>query len=157
MADRPVATGLCMVRHAQTLANSHGQYLDDSDSLSPTGELQATLLARRLHESPIGLIVHSGSRRTIQTAAAVAALKPEMTVVEDPRLHEGQTGEWTGQPLGKRREEALRLGIPVWLLRPPGGESWLDIDQRVSSFLEDLILVYGAAHSLIVGQGRVIP
>jgi broad specificity phosphatase PhoE len=155
MTDRLAEAELYMVRHAQTMANWRGEYLDDSDPLSPVGKLQAALLARRVTGLSIGLIVHSGTLRTMQTAAAVAKLKPGAKVVEDLRLREGRTGKWTGQTLGNRLAEARRLNIPVWLVRPPGGESWVDIDERISAFSADLKTVYGTVHSLIVGQGRI--
>lgn len=144
-----------MVRHAQTVANARGKYTSESDPLSSIGELQASLLAERLQHLPLRLIVHSGSVRTAQTAAAVAALHPCLRVEQDTRLQEGRVGEWGGKKMGRRITEAQHLGIPVRMVRPPGGESWMDIDKRIAPFMDDILAAYGSAQALIVGQGRI--
>ncbi len=147
---------LYLVRHGQTTSNRDGRYVGQGDELTNVGILQAELLGRRLAHEPLEVAYLSGSTRTEQTLAAILRHRSDLAVRRDHELREGEVGGWLALGTGKRRQEASRLGIPVWQVRPPGGESWEDISVRVSALIERLRRKHlGDDGVLIVGHGRV--
>lgn len=144
-----------IVRHAQTAANARGEFLALAEPLSEAGRRQAGILATRLGGRSFDTLVHSGSERAVETARILLPAIWAGRVLEDPRTLEGDVGEWVGMRASRRAEVAAELKIPLWEVKPPGGESYVDIDARLQSLLTDIHSGAFGATVLLVGHGRV--
>ena len=60
-------------------------------------------------------------------------------LVLENRLREKCAGELEGMPLGSTSSAAKTKGVDSREFKPVGGESWLDVNKRVHSFLNDVI------------------
>jgi len=159
--DRPlVPPGLdatiVFLRHGESVYVAEGRFQGRSDSpLSPVGERQATLAARRLAAPsrppvlPIPTrppleIVHSPLARTARTAILVAegmASRPPLR--PDPGFVEIGQGAWEG--LTRAEVEARHAPLlAAWRSTPlaanaPGGERVIDVERRVEPALGALL------------------
>jgi hypothetical protein len=87
----------------------------------------------------------SDLKRTMDTAQAIYkhfkdSDRPEL--IPDMRLREKGGGVLEGQPLGKPGEMAKKLGIPMREYKPEGGESWIDVYNRIQDFTKDIVKKY---------------
>ena len=109
----PGATELLLVRHGESepavpgspfpLVDGHGD-----PALAPEGREQAEAVGRRLADQAIEAIYVTTLRRTVETAAPLAAATGLVPVVE-PDLREVGLGEWEG---GLLRQKAA-AGDPI--------------------------------------------
>ena len=131
---------LLLIRHGSTLDNEQQRYSGQSDvPLSLLGESQVALLGQQLAHEPIDTIVTSDLQRARSTGAAIAHYHP-VPVYEDPAIREISLGAWEGLAFAELRE-----GDPEayygWQnkplsVRPPGGETILQLRDRVVCALE---------------------
>lgn len=130
---------LVMVRHGETEANV-GRVLQGhlDNPLSERGYEQVTHLGKRLLQEKVEIIYSSDLRRAQATANAFAELA-QLPVSIDPRLRERSYGEFEGQPVTNYETALLAAKVSREAYAPRGGESLLDVEKRVSSFLEYLI------------------
>ena len=154
------------IRHGQTNWNAEGRYQGSRDiPLNDIGHGQAVkngLLLRRLFKrdnrnpndfswyvSPLG--------RTRETMDRIRAQfpQPQPSLTVDPRLTEISFGVYEGRlhtelgadvfpPAGDRDES-------FWMLRPPEGESYADLAERVSDFGSSL-----TGPSIVVAHGGLL-
>jgi len=151
---------LALVRHGESEANASGLLAGRADyPLTERGRAQAQAVAvavGRLAEREGGLVavVSSPASRALDTAAAVAAADgARATVVEiDERFAELDYGDLEGQPPG-----ALPLG--TWRrwredpeFRPGGGETLLEVHERVRRACLDLVPRAGAGLVVVVSH-----
>ena len=131
-----------LVRHGEAEGNRHHRLIGWSDvELTDIGHRQARLVADRLAQAPVQRIVSSDLRRTIDTAAPLAAML-DMDPVLDSRFREIHNGAWTGLTPNE-----VSAGWPgLWQryveghdVDRPGGERWADVRARVVSGLEELL------------------
>jgi broad specificity phosphatase PhoE len=144
-----------MTRHAEAVANQMGTHLGFDEPLSEFGLRQADALAARLAGDHFDVLVHSGSLRTQQTAAPILRSSRVSRTVVDPRLIEGSVGLWAHDKSSIRADVARDTGQPIWEVRPPEGESYLDIDERMQPVIADIRSGAFGDEVLIVGHGRV--
>ena len=131
-------TELFLIRHAQTEYNRQKRYCGFSDiCLNKAGINQAQAHKNKTRGLNLDVLFCSSLKRTKQTADI---LFPKKKVIFEPRLKELNFGKWEGL---KHEEIMERYGIAYsqWLndpfnLRPPQGESLLDLQKRCISFLE---------------------
>lgn len=134
---------------------------DPSVELSDLGRRQARALGRRLRELPederptVALV--SGYVRAEQTADIVLAEArlERIRRCSDERLRDREQGivdRLTGRGIRARLpEEAERRSyLGKFWYRPPGGESWADVAQRVRSVLHEMRLDYDGERVLVV-------
>jgi probable phosphomutase (TIGR03848 family) len=155
-------TLVLLVRHGLTAVTGSvlsgwtpGVALDDR------GAAQAQALADRLAPVALDAIVSSPLDRCAQTAAAIAAGRPEERVHYDERLGECKYGDWTGKPLKKLAKEPLWRVVqqhPSAARFPgPDGESMLDMQHRTVAAVRDWNSALGQdATYLICTHGDVI-
>lgn len=133
-------TLILLVRHGQTPTT--GKVLPGRASglyLSEHGYDQAIRVAERLAVLPVTTIYSSSLERTMQTAAPTAE-RTGVDIVEEPRLIEGDFGDWTGAQLGDL------MKLPEWRtvqqqpdqFRFPNGESFEEIRDRMTTALDQL-------------------
>ncbi len=138
-----------LLRHGETLWNREGRNQGQLDSpLTRNGIAQVEAMGRRLLDE-IGdprpwAIVASPLGRAWQSAAIVAeilGLDPR-AIAHDARLAEIRFGAWEGRTYDEI--DADQPGIlaqreaELWRFRPPGGESYADLSDRVAPWLSSI-------------------
>jgi broad specificity phosphatase PhoE len=171
-------TELILVRHGESDANVAAAEADaagalriavparDADvQLSATGTAQAEALGLRLgalasDEAPDALWVspYRRARQTAEVALSAAGLVVPTTV--DERLRDRELGildtlTWRGVEQLHPEEAARRVFLGKYYHRPPGGESWVDVKQRLRDALRD-IADSGARRVLVVTHDAVV-
>lgn len=152
------STGVYLARHGQTAYNHEGRFQGQQDiPLDDTGRAQALDLAERAAEHSFAVLWSSPLLRARETADAVArriGLEP----IEDARLMETDAGDWTN-----RSFEDVHAEVPDLFnafasadaeFAFPGGESFLEQEQRVAAVLAEV--EEGALPALVVCHGMVI-
>ncbi len=158
----PAAVGprkIYLVRHGEVeTPGKDRRYLGHLDvSLSAAGLRQAEALKEKLRQVPLAAIYCSDLRRSVETAAVIAAphgLKPSAR----REFREIGLGAWEGLTFDAVKEgfpeEYAARGQDFSHFRPPGGENFLDCAHRILPALyEALAAAPGAL--LIVGHAGV--
>lgn len=147
-------TTVVVVRHGHTI-NTEKNLISGGDgtdpALSALGEREAraaaqvipTLLEQfSLPEAQV--VIHSPMLRTTQTADEIAK-SLEIEAIADSRLKEIGFGDWEMMEMAVLETDELEL-VRAWrgslTVRPPGGESVLDMQSRVWEALSDAIENY---------------
>ncbi|MFI6454418.1 histidine phosphatase family protein [Streptosporangium amethystogenes] len=163
------------VRHGQSESNvafeealrtGRAVVLDGRDrdvSLTPLGREQATGLGRRLAVGdPPDLVLCSPYRRAVQTwelAAAELGAAPEVRL--EPRLGDYDMGRWSGMnPIALRERfpgESENLVARLYGgFRPPEGESFQDVADRVREVYGELCAGHAGCRVLIVAHDSIV-
>lgn len=134
-----------LLRHGQTEFNAAGRYQGRIDSaLNAKGLAQAqdvAALLQTLVDPAQAMILSSPLTRASRTAQIVAG-RLGLMVTQDPRLTEVSMGAWEGLTA-----EQIDAGWPGaragfarngWFFGAPGGETYAQVADRVSSLLADL-------------------
>jgi broad specificity phosphatase PhoE len=159
----PERPELWLARHGQTDDNLAGDVFQGfrNTPLNETGRGQAHALAQRLVSDPdlsVASIRCSDLSRAEETAAIVGhalGLEPE----PDPRLREGNRGDWEGRRFSDvEAEEPERYA--AWLragpdFRFPGGESLLEQQARVLAALADFRAHVAAPVLVVCHRGSI--
>ena len=157
-------TRLVLVRHgeSQVFVDRVVGGLLTCSGLSDFGRRQAAALRDRLaatHElDPVDVLYASTMPRARETAEIIAPALGALVVREDEGLCERHPGEADGMPW----DDALaQFGNDSWeddpnLAFSPGGESWLDFHERVSSTLERLAGNHGDHTVVVACHGGVV-
>lgn len=152
------ALRLFLVRHGTVHANREWRHLGRRDDpLSREGFTQAQRLGQSFAELEIASVLTSPLSRSVITARAIAdTVGAPLTA--DHRLIEMDFGRWEG--LTKREvlelSEEDRLHFERWQrdpeVAPPGGESLVEVQQRCSNLLEQLVADPPAGPVVIVSH-----
>jgi broad specificity phosphatase PhoE len=126
--------------------------------LGPEGLAQAERLGARMAHETFSAIYASPRERARQTADAIAGAHGEMPVETAEPLDEVDFGPWSGQ-----RFEYLDAD-PLWrqwnsarsMTRAPGGETMLDVQQRVLGLMEKLSRGVEEGRLVLVSHADVI-
>lgn len=164
-----------LLRHGETVWNREGRLQGQRDSpLTLTGIAQAQAMARRLRieigEPRTWRIVASPLGRAWQSAAIVAealGMAPA-EISHDRRLVEVGFGAWEGLTVPEIEAAApgawARRVVDRWGFRPPLGECFADVVERVGPWLEsvsdadDLIVVsHGITNRILRGTYAGLP
>lgn len=146
---------LLIARHGQTKSQTEPRYVSDDDGLSDIGLAQADALGVRIGTEGIDAAYCSDSRRALETLCRIANHVPLPEVTIEPLLREGSVGAWVSMPSSTRRKAAERACVPIWTIEPPGGESWVQISERVAPVLDSIRARHADETVLIVGHGRI--
>ncbi|MDU4961630.1 MAG: alpha-ribazole phosphatase [Sporomusaceae bacterium] len=149
-----------LIRHGQTDWNTGGKYMGHSDiPLNGAGLRQAEALARRLAGEAIGAVVSSDLARSRETAALIAAAHG-LPVQQHSGLREIDFGQWEGLSYAEimRDWPALlpRLYENPGRLRPPGGESALEVRRRAVAALTAVLKAAPQRNVAVVTHGGPI-
>jgi probable phosphoglycerate mutase len=134
---------LLLIRHAESSWNAARRWQGHGDPpLSDRGRAQSRALARELARETIDVLVSSDLRRAVETAAIIGqarGLQPQL----DPRLRELDMGDWEGltsDEIERKAGDVLRrLNEGDLDVRPGGGESLREMEQRASSAVTELV------------------
>ena len=149
---------LTFVRHGETYNNRdfvvQGQ--DPTQGrLTEKGLRQAELLAQALRDVPFDIVYSSTLERCALTLGKILERRPgtrTLPLVFANELKEVHLGVLQGRP--HTEWKASISGDPMaW--RPQGGESWLDLQQRVMDYARRTILTGGQREILVVAHGGV--
>jgi broad specificity phosphatase PhoE len=127
--------------------------------LSDDGRAQADAVAERiaaLRRPPVAVYA-SPLERAVETAKPIAA-RLGLRVRVDRGLLECDFGSWTGQRLGtlrRRREWKTVVSLPS-AFRFPGGESFPELQARISATLDRLCERHGGASFVAVSHADPI-
>lgn len=151
-------TTIVLVRHGQTDAIDNyisGTTLDTP--LNIEGRAQVQRLVERLRGVALSAIVSSPLTRTRETADPIAA-SHGLQVEETRAFLELDFGAWTGRRFREldREPEWKRFNAVRSVVRAPGGELMLDVQQRAVGALLDLCARYPTEHIVVVSHGDVI-
>lgn len=153
-------TELWLVRHGQTDWNAAGRFQGQSDvPLNAIGLAQAETLAARLANTPFDALYSSDLSRAYRTAQYLAQTVG-LPIRVEPRLREICQGEWEGM---NYRQVVERFGEPgdplqsnVSTDRAPGGETILEVAQRVSAAVKDIAASHPGQRVLVVSHGLAL-
>ena len=152
-----MATFIYLLRHGETQWNRDSRIQGQLDiRLSERGIQQAELLSTRLAAVSLKAVYSSDLSRAHATATIVA--RPHAIEVRPaPEFREINFGAWQG--LGWEEVDALYPGSRERLrgdpenARPPGGESWPEVANRVMVGLERLALECADGRVAVVTHG----
>ena len=147
---------LFVARHGQTAWNIGGRAQGHTDiPLDETGMSQARALARALEGVPIERVVSSDLQRARQTAEALG-----LSVETRHELRERSFGEWEGRHYLDVIEALEALGPDRLTVRPPGGESFADVWDRLDAIVAELraesqttlVVCHGATKAVLLAR-----
>lgn len=157
---------LLLTRHGETDWNLIHRYQGQSDvPLNQTGIRQAEQLAKRLAAEKIDAIYSSDLSRAVDTAKIVQNLQgttnPQgLVVTTDMRWRELSFGKWERlnheEIQAQWHDEATVWYADMVNLSPPGGESLLQLAERVQSALEELKSKHKGQTVLVVTHSGAI-
>ena len=177
--DAPWPAALWVVRHGESAGNvardaaeAEGlerlelHHRDVDVPLSDLGRRQAAALGRWTAEQPADeqpTVVWSSpyvrAQETARIALETAGL--DLPLVVDERLREREFGVLDG--LTRRgitaqfpEESARRASIGKFYHRPPGGESWVDVAQRLRAVLDEIRIDARGERVLLMGHQVVV-
>jgi probable phosphoglycerate mutase len=153
-------TTLLLVRHGQTDWNAQGRIQGHRDTdLSELGRTQAGALVARLAGERIDAIWSSDLARARETARPIAQARG-LAVSIEPRLRERGFGMFEGHTYGEA-EANWPLEYGIWRRREPGhavpgGESYLQLRERVLAALAAICGAHPGAVVLAITHGGVL-
>ena len=131
-------------RHGQTYFNKEKKFTGWKESkLTPLGVKQAKKIALELKNKKIDIAFQTPQSRSKDTLKQVLKYHPECKrIITDKRMIERSYGKLEGL----RHEEIIKkYGLEQFNKwhrgfndRPPSGESFADVEKRVSGFIRDL-------------------
>jgi alpha-ribazole phosphatase len=126
---------LYLLRHGAIAWPEPDCFMGQTDApLSPEGRLQANAWRNEFQHAPLSGVWSSDLTRATETAGIIFAERAA-DVRTCRELREIQLGEWDGLPRERVRESQPDLwrarGDDLADFRPPGGESFRDLQQRV--------------------------
>jgi len=149
-----------LLRHGQTIYQTEKKDIlypfpeEPPVDLTEKGESQIKEAAKKLKEKKIDLIFASDFFRTQKTAKMVAkgCVLPEDRIISDKRLRDLKTGEFRSG----RKEDYQRFFSSAgekFEKRPPAGENWNDVINRVADFLNEVENKHKNKNILVVSHG----
>lgn len=145
---------LIFVRHGETDSNSSGKYCGWTDTeLNEKGLKQASAAAEKLMHVNIDAIYSSPLKRAENTAKILSSERKCPLIFED-NLKEQNFGHWEDftytDIVSRFPEESIKWQEDWQNYSISGGESSLDVYNRVTVFLNELIDTYTEGRILIV-------
>jgi broad specificity phosphatase PhoE len=148
-------TTLYLTRHGETEWNAQGRIMGHLDSpLTDRGVQQAIWLRDALKDQPFAAIYASSSQRT-RTTAEILRDTRELPIIADDRLREIYLGNWEGlmsQEIKQKYPEEFSLyrHAPELYQASNGGETFLQLQQRIMPCINELISQHEGQEILIV-------
>jgi len=156
-ADNPRATRLLLVRHGESEGNRDRTFTQNPEvPLTAVGRDQARAAAQRMaRRYRPSRIVASPFTRARQTAKIIAEVFG-LTVEFEAAFREQSFGVFAGQPYDALLNDAAYHEGPRWNWRPQGGESLIDVYERVVPAFDRVAQAAPGADVVIVSHGGVM-
>lgn len=136
------------------LVDGHGD-----PALAPEGRAQAERVGARLADHRIDAIYVTTLRRTVETAAPLAA-RVGVTPVVEPDLREVHLGEWEGELYRQRAAEGHPLILEMFVQQRwdaiPGAEASESLRARVRAAVERIVAAHPDQRVAVFAHGGVI-
>jgi broad specificity phosphatase PhoE len=156
-------TLLVLMRHAQTEWNVERRFQGQLDvPLSARGQVEAREVARWLAGLGVNFstLYSSDLSRAVETAKPIVALQPGITVVYSEAIRELDCGEWQGLTTYEVEErypgQLRRWREDIKGFTLPGGESVPDVQQRMSSYLGEVVRRHAGKSVLVMSHGAAL-
>lgn len=149
-------TRLYLVRHGAHTGREGAFPGSEDPGLSPEGEGQVRLLASRLTRERIDALYASDLKRAAESAVILGS-RLGIDPVFEPALRELDVGRWAGLDLDQIEEDSPGA-FQKWCdnpesFRPPGGESLMEMAQRVLAKTEELLAAHQGRTLVVVAHG----
>lgn len=157
------ATRLILIRHGETAWNVDTRIQGHTDiGLNDTGRWQAQRVGQALADEPKAAVYASDLQRAADTARAIAQAHAggPLTVRLDPRLRERHFGHFEGLSFAEieaqwpQDAQAWRTRVPHWA--PTGGESLLQVRERIRHTLDTLARAHLGEQVVVVAHGGIL-
>jgi alpha-ribazole phosphatase len=147
-----------LMRHGDSRPDAVRRFVGRSDHpLNETGRAQARWWHRELSSAGIERVYCCDLARSAETARIVGQGVPEPAVVV-PELREIDLGQWDGMPIAEVRtrypEQYASRGRDLVGYRPPDGESFADLAERVLPAFDEVVR-RSRGNVLVVGHAGV--
>lgn len=155
-----IVTSIIFVRHGHTMQTEQGKlYNDHRALLTERGKAQAAALAFWLGKESPELLLSSTADRVTGTAETIAAALG-LPIQLLPGLDEQSVGEWEGRSYLEIKKSEPDV-YKKWCEDPirnraPGGESILDVFERVKRDIGNLILENQGKKIVLVTHAGVL-
>lgn len=141
-----MTTRVLFIRHGATVLTAEDRFAGSTDvDLSDEGRRQAGALAERLASMALRAVYTSPMRRTIDTAALLAA-PHELASIARPGLREIDHGRWEGltrkEVEARFAEEYREWEADPFTFAPEGGESGLGVMARALPEVRRIVLAH---------------
>jgi probable phosphoglycerate mutase len=152
------ATRIVIVRHGETTWGAVSRFAGREDvPLTLRGEAEAASVGERVARIGPAVVATSPLQRCRVTAEAIGAVSGVPVVVVEG-LTDGALGEWAGFTAAQIAERWPEQ-FAVWRndpdARPPGGESFTEVRNRVVPVISDLVRRYRGHTVVIVTHAAV--
>lgn len=145
---------IILARHGETVSNSKGLILGQSDSpLSERGTSESHEIAQLIRLHNIDAVFSSALGRAISSAKIYVG-NATLPIFARSEIAELSCGSWEGTPRKEKTDDTLTIR-KSWSDKPPGGESYGDGEIRVSRFIDELLSSDPSRRILIVGHGSL--
>lgn len=152
-------TRIIIIRHGHSLSNGSGTLTGQLDSpLSETGLKQADLICKFIQDNyKVDAVYSSDLIRAVKTVEKIADVF-HTSVIPDKRFREIDCGAWQGKPfdLLMQDSEYKFWNEHMGTTKTADGESFLDVQQRVLSAIDDISLKHENQTVIIATHGGVI-
>ena len=147
-----------LVRHGETDWNQAGLLQGQTDiDLNAQGFAQAEEAAERLREVPFEIAFCSPLIRAVHTAETILGDR-KISLTTDERLKELNFGPWEGVDIRTIKDASSQpFSNPGSYLPPEGAESFAQLYERSSSFVQQVLLPLEGTYEtvLVVAHGGV--
>ncbi len=149
-------TTTLLLRHGQTALSIDRRFsgIGSDPELTAVGREQARVAGERLAGQEFDAVISSPLRRATETAR-IASAGRQVEVEIDKGFRETDFGDWEGLTFGEvgaRWPDELKAWLADPHIAPPGGESFIDTDLRVSAALADLSERHAGSRLLVVSH-----
>lgn len=151
-------TTFFLIRHASCSGLGHQLWgRTPGVCLNETGEMQAQRLADRFRNISLKAIYSSPLERALQTASVIAK-NMKLDVKKCAAANEINFGEWTGKTFDELSsdDQWRRFNSHRSLTTIPGGESFLEVQNRIVKEIQELAREHRNAGVAIVSHADVI-
>lgn len=141
-------------RHGETSDNKDRIFSGTRDvDLTENGVAEAEDIAEKLKDEKVTKAYASEQRRSRHTLDIVLRFHPDIVPIADNRIRERDYGNLTG----KNKDETAKqfpTDYPLWHRSydtpPPNGESIKDVEERVVSFLDEVIPTFAKEDVILI-------
>ena len=151
-----VVTRLFLIRHGATSHSAEDRFAGSTDiELSDEGRDQARRLARRLADDRVRAVYASPLRRTLETAAILAAPHGLEPATRDG-LREISHGRWEGLRRAdvedRYPDEYAAWEEDPYTFAPEGGECGLEVMARALPVIREIVLTHEGENVIVVSH-----
>jgi broad specificity phosphatase PhoE len=155
-----MTTRVLLIRHGATVLSAEDRFAGSTDVLlSDEGRAQARALGERLADAELAAVYASPMKRTVETAALVAA-PHGLSLQTDPGLREIDHGRW--EQLTRREvearfpEEYSNWEADPFTFAPLDGESGLSVMARALPILRQIVVAHSGKTVAVVSHKATI-